>query len=193
MNSKTFFLIPGFKMQIRDKSFGWLVKFLKDQGFRVVGVPVKWRYQTLSQNAESFKEFFNKNKGEVNYILGFSYGAVITLLTANELNPKKIFLCSLSPDFPEDTVHMKRWIMKYIGKKRFDDVKTRSGRKLAKELKVPSVVFYGEKEGKQYPRLKVRCEETVKLAKNSKLIIIKNATHKIDHPAYIEAVKKAIQ
>lgn len=193
MNNRTFFLLPGFKMQIKDKSFGWLVKFLKDKGFKVVGVPVKWERTTLSQNAESFKDFFGKHKGKDNYVLGFSYGAVITLLTANSLKPKKIFLCSLSPDFIEDNKHMKGWIKKYIGKNRFDDVQTRSGKKLAKNLSVPSVVFYGEKEGKRYPRLKVRCEETAKLAKNSKLIIVKDAPHQIDFPAYIEAIKKVVK
>jgi esterase/lipase len=186
--------LPGFTMQIKDKPFRWLVKFLKDKRFRVVPVSVDWKYKTLSQNAEEFIEFFNKNKGKENYILGFSFGAVLTLLTANILKPKKIYLCSLSSDFSEDKKAkiMKPWIMKYIGKKRYEDIDTRSGVKLAKELKVPSVVFYGEKEGKQYPQLQKRCEETAKLAKNSKLVVVKNSPHKIDFPEYIEEIKKVL-
>src|SRR5690606_37231643 len=97
---------------------------------------------------------FHKHKGRQNYVLGFSYGAVIALITANDLKPKKIFLCSLSPDFKEDSKNMKEWIKKLIGKNRYKDIQTRSGRKIAQELKVPSVIFYGEKEGKQYPKLK---------------------------------------
>lgn len=190
--NKTFFILPGFKMQTKDKAYVWLINYLKSKKFKVIGVPVKWARNTLTQNAEDFKNFFNKNKGEVNYVLGFSYGAVINLLTASELKPNKIFLCSLSPDFKEDNKEMKDWIKNYLGKNRIKDIQTRSGRKLAKELSIPSIVFYGEKEGKQYPNLKNRCEETVKLARNSRLVIVKNAPHKINYPSYIEAIKENI-
>jgi len=179
-------------MQTTDKPFVWLIHFLNSKGFKVVGVPVKWKRSTLTKNAEDFKKFFNINKGKINYVLGFSYGAVINLITANELKPNKIFLCSLSPDFKEDNKDIKNWIKNYLGKNRMEDTQTRSGIKMAKELSVPSVVFYGEKEGKQYPKLKNRSEETVKLAKSSKLVIVKNAPHKIDHFSYIEAIKKNI-
>lgn len=190
--NKTFFILPGFKMQVKDKPYIWLINFLKSKGFKVVGVPVKWERTTLTQNANDFINFFNKNKGDVNYILGFSYGAVINLMTANDIKPKKIFLCSLSPDFKEDSSSMKEWIKNYLGKNRIKDIQTRSSIKLAKELSIPSIVFYGEKEGRQYPNLKNRCEETVKLARNSRLVIVKNAPHKIDYPYYVEAIKKNI-
>lgn len=187
---KTFFIIPGFKMQAKDKSFSWLVKFLRSKDFDVVKVPVQWSRTTLSQNAVEFKKFYNQNKGSSNYILGFSYGAIIALLTANDLRPKKLFLCSLSPDFREDIKNRKDWISKYIGKNRSIDVLTRSGRNLAKSLSIPTIVFYGEREGRIYPDLKKRCLETAQLARKAKLVIVKNTPHKIDHQAYIEAIKE---
>ena len=190
--NKTFFVIPGFKTQAKDRQYKWLVKFLEDKGIKVIKTPVFWNYKTLSENAEEFVSFFNKNKTKENYILGFSYGAVIALLTASLLNPKKIYLCSLSPDFSEDRSLMESSIKKYIGKKRYVDTKTRSGRKIAQELFVPAVIFYGEKEGKEYPQLKKRCEETARLAKNSKLIVVKNSPHQIDFPLYVEAIKNTL-
>jgi hypothetical protein len=191
-NNKTFYIIPGFGMQAGHKSFKWLITFLEGKGFNVVKVPVDWNYKTLSKNTLEFINFFNKNKGINNYVLGFSYGAVITLLSANIIKPKKIYLCSLSPDFKEDIKSMRKDIVKYIGKRRFADAYTREGKKFAKELNIPSVVFYGEAEGKKFPSLKARCAETAKLAQNSKLVIVKDAPHEIDFPTYITAIKNEL-
>lgn len=190
---RTFFIVPGFKMKATDREYRWLNTFLKDNGFKVVVVPVHWNHKTLSENAEEFIDFYNKNKSDTNYILGFSYGSVITFITADILKPKKIFLCSLSPDFAEDRLTMDKNSIRYIGKKRFDDVRTRSAIKLSKELKAPAVLFYGEKEGIQYPQLKKRAEETFKLASKAKLILVKNSPHKIDFPEYVEAIKRELK
>lgn len=192
MGKRTFFIVPGFGMQAKDKAFEWLVSYLETKGFWVVKTPVDWKYKTLSTNTSEFVDFFNENKGEENYVLGFSYGAVITFLSANSISPKKIYLCSLSSDFKEDAGFMKKYVKRYIGKRRFEDLQTRSGKKYAEDLQVPSVVFYGEKEGKEFPALKLRCEETARLAKGSKLVVINNTQHKIDSPLYIEAVKNEL-
>lgn len=191
--TKTFFILPGFKMQATDQSFRWLITFLEQSRVKVIKVPIQWNYKTLSENATEFIEFFNKNKGKQNYVLGFSYGAVITFLTANSIRPKKIFLCSLSPDFREDQSSMKAQSIRYIGKKRHQDTKTRSVRKIARDLEVPSIVLYGQKEGRQYPSLKKRCEEVVRLAKHSQLIVIKDSPHKIDFPEYVIQLKKVLR
>ena len=188
-NIRTIFLIPGFKQKATDRNFAWLIKFLKVKGFRVMGVPIKWDYRTMSDYVNDFKKFYCKHKTNENRVLGFSYGAVVAFMTASELKPKKIYLCSLSPDFKEDAAKMKPHVVKLIGKNRFADVKTRSAKKIAKELKIPTVIFYGEAESKKYPQLKVRGEETARFAKRSKLVIVKQAPHKIDYLEYIKAIK----
>ena len=179
-SKKTMFIIPGFKMSPHDKAFSWLVTFLENKGLRVIQTPVKWNYRTLSQNTADFIEYYNKNKSAENYILGFSYGAVIAFLTASTLAPKGIFLCSLSPDFEEDRIFMNSEEKKYIGKRRYADTKKRSSSKIAKNLKTPVVIFYGEKEGDKYPALKKRAKETARLAQKSKLIVVKDAPHQIE-------------
>lgn len=186
---KVFFVIPGFRMKASDSMFGWLVEYLEYSRYKVVKVPVKWNYHTLTQNTKEFEEFFIKNKGEENYVLGFSYGAVIAFLAANKLKPKKIYLCSLSPDFDEDRVHMKKWERNYIGKRRYEDTKTRSAKNLARKLVVPSTIFYGEEEGRKYPELKIRAQETARLAKNSKLVMVKGSKHDIANSEYQKAIK----
>jgi len=186
---KKIFIIPGFQQKAADKHFVWLKKFLTKQGFGVSMVPVTWERRTMADYTAEFEAFYKKHKVDNNYVLGFSYGAVVAFITANKLRPKKIFLCSLSPDFKEDVANTKRWILNYVGKNRVADSLGRSGKKFAKELAVPAVIFYGEKEGRQYPQLKKRCEETVKLARRAKLVIIKNSPHDIAFSEYIEAIK----
>ena len=183
------FLIPGFGQKTTDKYFAWLVKFLQTKGFRVIGVPIKWKGRTMSDYISDFNKFYNDKKSINNYLFGFSYGAVIAFATASELKPKKIYLSSLSPDFKEDVLKMKTWVRKLVGKRRLLDLKKRSGKEIARKLSIPSVIFYGEKEAKKYPQLKIRCEETVKLAKNAKLVVVKEAPHDINNEQYMLAIK----
>jgi len=193
MSKKTFFIIPGFKQRVSSEPFAWLVKFLKQRGFEVVEVPVTWDRHTNTECAKDFQDFYRKRKSKKNYILGFSYGAVIAFISATVLRPEKLYLCSLSPDFREDLSYMKPWIKKDLGKKRIADVKQRSGRGIAKMLRMPITIFYGEKEARRYPALKIRCEETAQLAKDARVVIIKNAPHDIHYPSYEAAIKKEIR
>jgi len=191
MKTKKFFIIPGFKMKASDKAFSVLINHLAQEGYSVIKVPVDWRYKTLSINAEEFRTFFDANKAEVNYVLGFSYGAVIAFITANKLMPRKVFLCSLSPTFSEDNAWEKKWI-KYIGKRRYEDSLTRSSLQIAKDLQIPTVIFCGEKEAIKYPALFKRCREVSEASAKSKLVMVKNAPHRIDFPEYVSAIKKEL-
>ena len=119
---KKIFIIPGFKQKATDISFVWLKNFLQKKSFAVSLVPIAWDRRTMADYAEEFEDFYEKNKAKENYVLGFSYGAVITFITAQKLKPKKIYLCSLSPDFKEDLLGMKKWIQHYLGKKRVAEI-----------------------------------------------------------------------
>lgn len=178
-------------MQADDTAFSWLVEYLTREGYVVVKVPLDWNYKTISNNAKEFVAYFNKNKDDTNYVLGFSYGAVITFITANQVLPDKIFLCSLSPTFVEDQHWEKKWI-KYIGKRRYEDSLTRSSVRIARDIRVPSVVFCGEKEAIKYPALMKRCREVSKIAPQSKLVVVKDAPHQIDFPEYVSAIKREL-
>lgn len=190
---KVFFIIPGFKSQVTDDVYTWLVSHLTMLGYAVKGVPVNWGYKTVTQNAAEFLNYFNQHKSNHNYILGFSYGAVIALLTAENTECDALYLCSLSPDFKEDIDMIPPWLKTYIGINRYTDISTRSGVALAKKLVTPTTVFYGETEGGEFPQLKVRCEETVRYTKNAKLVVVKNARHDISEPEYQSAIKLTIR
>lgn len=190
---KTFFLVPGFKQKAGDRSFLWLEKFLKSKGFSVVKVPITWERKTMRDYVEDFIKVYKKHQTKENYVLGFSYGAVIALLSANTVKPKKIYLCSLSPDFKEDVPTMSSWLKKYVGKRRITQSLKTSGREAAKNLKIPSVVFYGELEAKHYPQIEIRCKETARLAARSKLVVVEESPHQINFPAYQMAIAKEIE
>jgi pimeloyl-ACP methyl ester carboxylesterase len=147
----------------------------------------------MSDYIQQFEVFYTKHKQNSNYVLGFSYGAVIALSTAQKLGVEKLFLCSLSPDFSEDVIDMQEWIKKYIGSRRLADCLTRSGRDLAKALTIPTIVFYGEKEAQDFPKIKVRARETVKLAKDAKLVVVVDAPHDISFPTYKAAIERLFQ
>lgn len=100
--NKTIFIIPGFKEEPSDKQYKWMVNFFNEKGFFVKIYPVKWNYNTISNNVKSFKEYYLKHKTDNNYLLGFSFGAMIAFVSAPELKPDKLYLCSLSPYFKED-------------------------------------------------------------------------------------------
>jgi len=192
MKDGTFFIIPGFKQKATDKQLVWLVNLLKERNFKVVAVPIKWDRRVMSNYIKDFQVIYNKEKTSINYVLGFSYGAVIVFSTASELEPKKIFLCSLSPDFKEDLNQMKPWIKRLVGKRRIEDINKRSAVKMAKELKIPVVIFYGEEEGKKFPALKKRAEETAKLATKAKLVIVESSPHLLNFPEYKKAIEKEL-
>lgn len=190
---KTFFLIPGFRTQISADMYTWLVNFLIEENYEVIPVPVSWSRKTITQNTADFVDFFNGHKTEKNIVLGFSYGAVIAFLASDQIKIDKLYLCSLSPDFCEDSDFMPLVIQKYIGKKRFKDTKARCGRTLAKHLKTPTTIFYGEHEGNEFPQLKKRAKETAQFALQAKLIAVPNSPHQIDYPEYVRAIKSELQ
>lgn len=189
---KTVFIIPGFKESAQGKKYKWLRDLFHSKGYLVKTVPITWNYKTVSDYIDEFESFYSKHKSEDNYLFGFSYGAVIAFSCAEKLRPKKIHLCSLSPDFKEDVKGIEDWIQKYIGKRRLEDCKKRSGVRIAKSLTIPTVIFYGEKEVAEFPQMKKRILETERLAKNVKVIAVKEAPHDISFPAYQNAIIKII-
>jgi pimeloyl-ACP methyl ester carboxylesterase len=192
MSSKTFFILPGFKESVEHDRYSWLVDFLHQKQYKVVAVPVIWNNKTLSQNTQDFVSFFETHKGDVNYILGFSYGAVIALMASSAIRADKLYLCSLSPDFSEDIDMMPPWIMRYIGKRRYTEAQTRRSTILARTLQTPTILFYGEAEGIAFPSLKICAERVARIAPHAIAHEIPGASHDISHAAYQEAIIRAI-
>ncbi len=150
-------------------------------------VPIHWDRRVMTEWVTEFEQFFAKYRGVKNYVLGFSYGAMIALASAKRVHPDKLFLCSLSPYFNEDLPKIPvRW-KKFIGKRRVQDFKKFRVAEITKETKIPTTVFLGEVEAKKFSTLEYRCRETAKHLKAS-LITIPGAPHDIGNAHYQQAL-----
>lgn len=188
---KSLFIIPGFKQQVSDSRYQWMVRYYGERGYVVKEVNVTWNNRVMSDYVQEFLDYYYSNKTGENHIIGFSYGAMIALIAARELKLDSLVLCSLSPYFNEDLQNLKLWWKIEVGLKRVEDFRKYKAIRIARSITVPTVVLYGTVEGNKYPQLKVRCEETAKYIKNARLVVVDGAPHDIDHPTYREAIKEA--
>lgn len=190
---KTIFIIPGFRHDPTHTQYDWLTPFFQSKGFTVKKFGFKWNHKTMTDFINDFSQFFRQNKSDDNTVLGFSFGAMAGLITATNLKPQRLVLCSLSPYFDEDLKTLRNSWKKNIGVNRFEDFKKYKAEEIAIKIKIPTIIIYGSKEGNMYPQLKIRCVETSKQIPNAKLEVADNAPHEIDFPSYVATIKKLFQ
>lgn len=194
MKSKpTFFIIPGYGEQSNTSRYRFLKTLLEKKGFKVHTPRITWKYRVMSDYIEEFKTFFEKNKGKDNYVLGFSFGAMIAFLSAKELSPKHLFLCSLSPYFKEDLPKIKSSWKVGMGKRRCKDFEKYSAINIAQEIHTPTTIFLGGKEAEETPILEERCKEVNKNMSRSRLVVIPDAPHDINYVLYKKALSKELE
>jgi esterase/lipase len=186
---KTIFILAGFRHHASEPQYRWMQNFFKRKGFAVRVPSIEWNHRTMTEWKEDFVEYYKQHKTKTNYVLGFSFGAMIAFMSAPELKPNKLFLCSLSPFFKEDLHTLFPSWKKEVGKKRLRDFRNISANKLAREIAIPTVVFCGEQEAMRYPTLFERCKKTQQKLKKAKLVMVVKAPHVIDHPGYVQAIK----
>jgi hypothetical protein len=188
------FLIAGFELNrtAADGQYGELRNAIRAKGYEVVAVDINWKYHTMSKFVKEFKETYRQKASRNNIIIGNSFGAMVAMITAPELKPDKIILCSLSPFFAEDIPRFKPGkLEKWFGTRRVKDFSTISAKEVAQKINktnVKSVLFYGEQEKKIYKKLVDRVIDTSKDLKGSKLKEILNAPHSFDGTTYIAAI-----
>ncbi len=195
---KTIFLISGFDTNetAAGKDYRWLVEGLKRNNYNVISVDIKWRRKTPSQYVKEFKTFYKNHKTKENIIIGNSFGAVVAFLSASELSPDSIYLCSLSPFFEEDKGKFPdKYAIRHFGKRRAEDLWSYSASKVAEKINktnVETFVLYGQKEHKTSPNLVARAKDTAKKLKNSELIEVPNAPHNLEDKTYGSALIKML-
>lgn len=191
---KTLFIIPGFMEKSTNGRYDKLIKVFKEKSFNIIHVPIIWKYKTYTDYASQFQEFYQKNRTGNDFVLGFSYGAVVAFMTAPQIKPKRLFLCSISNTFNEDLKDMDKkrdLIIKFIGKRRFLDAQNISADKIAQEIKTPVDIFIGEKEMANL-QFKKRNYSIHKIIKQSKLILIKDTDHEINNKEYAVSINKRL-
>jgi len=184
---KVAYIIPGFGESIKEKPYSQISSFFIKNGINPILIKINWKYRVMSNYIKQFKKQAKiKNP---NYIFGFSFGAIIALICANEIKPKKLILCSLSPYFKEDLLKLKPSWIKLSGKRQLEDLKNYSFNKISKKIKSKTILIYGDKEGKE---TKIKSREANQKIKNSELIVISNARHDISQKIYLDKIKEVI-
>lgn len=190
--SKIAFIIPGYSESKKNNpAYNKIAGYFKAKGIQSVIVDMDWKYKTMSDYVEQFKQAYYKNKkGAEVYFLGFSYGAMVSFISSAELKPKVQILCSLAPYFKEDFPYIREWWKRYIGQARLADFHKISFNELSKKISIKTIILAGDKEGKEVDR---RVKDANKKIKNSQLIIIPKANHRIQQDEYLAEVKKVIK
>ena len=175
------------------KKYQKVIKFFQASHFKTVPVKITWDYKVMSDYAKEFlSQFKPAGKGEEVYLFGFSFGAMIALITVAQIKPKVLFLCSLSPYFKEELPYIKNSWKKIVGSKRLEDFKKFSLNRLAKSVHCKTILVFGAKESPDTKAEVKRAKSINKKIKNSKLFIIPDAKHEIGGKSYLNQLKVII-
>jgi pimeloyl-ACP methyl ester carboxylesterase len=189
---KTILFIPGFPETINSRNYGSAIKALESKGYKVKFVQIDWARKTITDWVAEFETVYIQHDPSETILAGFSYGAMTAFIAASHQNPAALWLFSLSPYFADDLPKLKQWWLKEIGKKRVDSFKKLDFPPLARKIACPTLIFYGEKEGIEWPWVKERAEEAHRFIKNSQLFEVPGADHDVADPRYIEVIKENI-
>ena len=184
------FVLPGFKHSPDRKIYKNVILAFESKGIKSIPVKINWEHRTISQINEDFLKEYNSVSAEEKYLFGFSFGAVIALITSTKVYPKAQILCSISPYFKEDLPFIFKSWKKMIGKKRMEDFKNLSISDFAPKVKTETYLLYGTKETKFIEK---RAKDTFgKLRSKRHLVAVDSARHDIGNPRYLDEIKKVV-
>ena len=186
---KVVYIIPGYKHHNKQPAYRKIASFFRLRGIKPISIDIKWKYRTMIDYVGEFmgkyKEFDDNN--EI-YFLGFSLGAMISFISAVELKPNKIILCSLSPWFKENLPDIpKKWKRNF--KRRVDVFKELSFNEISNKINSKVILLVGDKER---PLAIKRAKDAHRRLRGSKLIMIKGAEHDIGQKEYLKTLEKVI-
>lgn len=185
------YLIPGFggDWDRRCRTDRRIAEIFEARGIEPIPVRINWEYKTMTDYAAQFLDQVNSS-GEGNYTLGFSFGAFISFITSPKFKPRIQILCSLSPYFREDLKHVSASYKSSLGVRRIDAFRKYSFNDISGRLSdtTRTVLMVGEKELDICLRRACRAHSKLR---NSELVVVEGAGHKID-ARYLEALEKII-
>ncbi|MEJ0054033.1 MAG: hypothetical protein WDN10_04940 [bacterium] len=185
------YIIPGYgESHTRQRGYDALAEMFKAKGIVPVHIEIDWHGKKPSRFGEYAKQFlqqYEKPRQTETYILGFSFGAIIALISAKQAKPTNLILCSPSPFFTEDMKTFKPALRKWW-KENFVE-SDYSFDAIAPMIRQKTYVIVGDKED-------VECGKRARAAKrnirNSQLVTAKGAKHNISQKEYLAAVWKVV-
>lgn len=188
------YIIPGFTHTGNEPGYKKTAALFRKKGYTPIIFHPAWKRKTVTDVAVDFLNFYEQKKhAHTKFsLLGFSFGAIIALITAGKIHPEKLFLCSLSPYFSEDLPNIPGWWKKFIGKRRVDDFSALSCKRLCALISSKTHIFVGEIEITRYPQLLIRAAHPHTLIKLSELTVIPKAKHDIGQKEYLQAISEKL-
>ncbi|PJE74314.1 MAG: hypothetical protein COV01_02345 [Candidatus Taylorbacteria bacterium CG10_big_fil_rev_8_21_14_0_10_41_48] len=141
--TKRIYIIPGYGETTRRKPYMKLAQIASDLGYEVTKINPDWAGGLMTDWVKSFVEKTHGSKYENSLVIGFSFGAVIAILGAQQTRFRKIILCSLSPYFSEDIKDLPPEVWDTFGNKHKVDFKKHP---FPIESVVPASFLIGEKD-----------------------------------------------
>ncbi len=189
--NKIAFIIPGHGCPTKNKEYQEIARYFNQKKIKPIFVEIDWKRNTHIEYIEQFKKQYTQyvGKNDEVYVLGFSFGAMISCITAPDLKPKVQILCSLSPFFKEDMPKIKQWWKDYHGKKRCEVFEKFSFSEIARNTKSKTFILIGTKEGIEVERRARAAKEKIR---NSELIILEGVKHDISDERYLKKIAEII-
>lgn len=184
------FIIPGYKHLTSQPEYQKIGDFFIQKGIDPIYVDISWERSVISENLDFSLQKFNQTKADRKYILGFSFGAVISLLASTKVKIDGQILCSLSPYFKEDLPKLKKWWVVFIGKRRYADFFRLEANILASMVNTETVLVYGSEETKFVEHRALEVYKRIKSKKS--LVIVDGAKHDLSDPEYLASLQKVI-
>lgn len=189
---KTVLFVPGFRESIDSRDYKSTLEAIKNKGYAVTFVPIKWARTTIVNWTKELDEEYAKYDPNNTILAGFSYGSLTAFMSAVKRNPAELWLFSLSPYFADDIQHMKKSWLKEIGKHRVESFNKLEFNELAKQIGCKTLIIVGEKEIKKYPLIGNRSSVANRNIKNSHMTIVAGSNHDVTDARYIHAIKQLI-
>jgi alpha/beta superfamily hydrolase len=188
---KIVYIIPGYgHSHYRQSCYSKIEKLFALKDIKTVHVDIDWKEDKIKNFSDYTKQFlkvYKKPRNTKVYILGFSYGAIIALLSASKTKPDALIICSLSPYFEEDFKGLNMSSLKWF-KKNFTE-SIYSFDKIVRGIKNKAYLIVGDKEDKSSL---LRTRDARKKIKDSSLTMAKGAKHNINQKEYLSAIKRVI-
>ncbi len=188
---KVAYIIPGYQQSYKNKKgYNKIAEFFKEKGIKPIHIELKWNYKNPIQFERYISQFLKKYKKPKNtkvYILGFSFGSMIALMSEFKTRPEALILCSLSPYFKEDLPKIpKGWSNWWKKNYKNSDI---SFDQIAPKIRTKVFIIAGDKEGVE---VEYRAKSAKRMIKGSSLFVAKGAKHWISQSKYLTEVKKVI-
>lgn len=190
MKKQIVFIIPGFLGVPSEKIYQQVSASYKNKEIEPIILDISWKRKTMSEYVDYFLSVYKQYAGNEIHLFGWSFGAMIALITASRVPVETLVLCSISPYWQEDMNKLlKSWIAG-VGKRRVVEFATLSRKDISMKVNAKKVVMLvGVKEGS------IMINVTQSIAKDvnaQNIVIIQGVGHNIAKERYAEVIKQQI-